>query len=1184
MAKLNLSIIESLDKSNTQSIVTIEPGFHQDFEGPGNIELRNNFKKKFSCAIKTNDSIDNLVLVNPTDEIIQMVINGFDRKPVLPHLTLQGTLTQQAAQALCDALDAIDTINKKLLIRLCCTMDDSVAKTLANGFRASQAFQGFLFGQGLSLSNIERLLLNELEYQTLGIIKGLDEKILENVSIQELLSKQENNITNCYTIGDFSRPATRHFFATMPGSITLHISGDACKKETKKYIADRPPKTLCFFDDSVPAVCYQLARHFATYAKYKDKPTIIFKHVGNPSIITQAFVGIEKANKTHHISGAGLYAHNSAVFQEFFNQLAQHKSISNIALGPTTSTKQLDYFVQELNHSALSHITQLSLSHGLAVDLNTYLFNQRETLSILTEQTYPTNREELFSPPHKKQETNIIHTLKEMFWSRNNKNQPEKVRPSEEPLPNNVIAPEFAGIDYPPKGKKFILIDATPDGSCAYHSIAIKLGLLIKHGYMDKYQNTDAMKTLLQRFADFHPNFAPKNWDNLKKWITTYSRTEGNWKGTNSELEYLIAPVLRYWFILHNHPQSILTNDGDDFTPQSKQLALNKLAETYYIQAYDIEPEWLAKALGIGLYMGIMRNNKIDREFSFLKVEPENNHPFYVAHLVHTTPFKEKLLDRCEGGHYMVYIEEDLLKKEPKSFKADKDRANNSMLYHFIQDTDDIFACRFVFPTPDDLCENFKIFQGRGITEKSWSNLKFKQSGVDFSDFLNNLPQPGKEKIYWAFSNLEQRTALIELYYKFTVFYAGSKNSEPHKIFLDTCLKHPQIIEKNLNKYQIWYNLFHNSPTEELKTLKETLIEDISSWLKLPYIENKKYKNFEPWFRRTYSKHKDPVTLWTNYSLQIRELIKDEYIRWTALAPDVRKVIRLLITPPQSSSFSFYFLNSYDSVKRATAISVATEMAQVDVRFAEWAQLYFKAMQKFPLTANEFKQKNIETIFDFWVDLQKNELLLNELKEQFHGWNQLEKNQTQWLLKKWNAPSSASIRQQYPSVIDYFFAEKQQLESEYQRENKSINTLTYFAKKAQGASITEKTLSFPCANITKASETNYKTQLKIQASESENVPMLIDFKDFDKTIDALSLCLPKNTNNILIIGGTWTEDAAFALLAHLGQTCSTTRLHIEDTLEKSILNLLLNAMKPNGALQIAHGAIEEPSHKQVNYR
>lgn len=903
---------EKMATNKAPSTFIIEPAFHASYCDPDKKEARTTFKRNFSDALRSNQSIDNLTLVNPTAEIIEMVMDGFNDKPNRPHLTIEENLSAEAVGMMIQKLPDLG-VESTLHLRLCCQMTDQTAQALTAGIEAEENSPtcSLIFGAGLSISNIKILLTAEgINYQSLGIAKGLDERILANKDIQALLKEKSEAIKSCVMIGDFSRPATRHFFNAMPSYITLYISGDACKKETKRFIRDKKPTQLLFFGENEPEVCRQLTKEFTDNAKNMNSLLVGFRYVHDPiNIILATFKGLFQSWHWKKIKHFTLLdrSNNDATLQVFFAQLAKHKHTETLYLGPISSWEKRQLIVRALNHYNLSTIEQLLLQGGLSPQAKQEIDHAFEGIGfeLNAELCYDLESESAFFDAHAPAD-----------------DVPEK--------PIGIIAEAFAGVAYPPNDEKFTTIDSTPDGSCGYHSIAIKLGLLIKHDYMDEFKDTPAMQTLLQRFADFHPHFKPTTWDNLKEWITIYSRTDDYWKGTHTELEYLLAPVLRYWIILHQKE----AQGEDDYTNKQKKTAKRKLAQSYYQQATDQELEWIAKELGLGLYMELKDRPKA---FSSMKVEPINANPHYVAHLLHDAAEDDHLRESTLGGHYLVKIEHSLMQEEPRSFKADRlKRETHSMLVcHFIRNSSEVFRGKFVFPAPNELLEKFHVSGGNDIITKPWNKLKHKRHGIDFRDFLEDL-NLADEIPCWAFANAEQRRELVDIYDAFIVFCYGSDDTEPYGDFLNLCMKHQAIIETDWNASQLWYTLFDGEVDDrELKQLRENILQDITSWQHNIYgIEP---KGFEPWFCENYSQGVTPITQWSTYSNLEQEQIIDEFSKWMKIERDVREVIELLIEPPpEEMTLSFYFLNQCDEERQALIRLVATEIAQVDRNFALW--------------------------------------------------------------------------------------------------------------------------------------------------------------------------------------------------------------------------------------------------------
>ncbi|MCL9684694.1 hypothetical protein [Legionella maioricensis] len=80
------------------------------------------------------------------------------------------------------------------------------------------------------------------------------------------------------------------------------------------------------------------------------------------------------------------------------------------------------------------------------------------------------------------------------------------------------------------------VIRATGDGASLFNGLAIGLGIEILSGRLDAQKDTPGYQRLLDEFALHHPNFLPKSWLNLKKWLAFYNDSR--------DMELIFAPVL----------------------------------------------------------------------------------------------------------------------------------------------------------------------------------------------------------------------------------------------------------------------------------------------------------------------------------------------------------------------------------------------------------------------------------------------------------------------------------------------------------------------------------------------------------------------------------------------------------------------------------------------------------------
>lgn len=94
------------------------------------------------------------------------------------------------------------------------------------------------------------------------------------------------------------------------------------------------------------------------------------------------------------------------------------------------------------------------------------------------------------------------------------------------------------------------VVEATGDGACLFNAVAIGLGIEILSGRLDGHKDAPGYQRLLDAFANHHPQFNPKSWDNLKQWIVHYNNSR-DW-------ELILSPVL---FKLNQEYQAQLENE-----------------------------------------------------------------------------------------------------------------------------------------------------------------------------------------------------------------------------------------------------------------------------------------------------------------------------------------------------------------------------------------------------------------------------------------------------------------------------------------------------------------------------------------------------------------------------------------------------------------------------------------------
>lgn len=80
------------------------------------------------------------------------------------------------------------------------------------------------------------------------------------------------------------------------------------------------------------------------------------------------------------------------------------------------------------------------------------------------------------------------------------------------------------------------IIQATGDGACLLNAVAIGLAIEILSGRLDSQKDQPGYRRLLETFSSHHPQFQPRDWSTLKRWLAYYNAPR--------DLELLFAPVL----------------------------------------------------------------------------------------------------------------------------------------------------------------------------------------------------------------------------------------------------------------------------------------------------------------------------------------------------------------------------------------------------------------------------------------------------------------------------------------------------------------------------------------------------------------------------------------------------------------------------------------------------------------
>lgn len=957
MAKLNNNTVSKLNNNTAESVFTIVSQFAAAYLSEESLALKEEFKDKFSRAMAANWSVNNLVLENPRAEVIDMVFKGLNKRPTIPYVTIKGKLTVDAANALIDKLKA-DAPCTHITIRLECAMTDQVASSLKQ-LNEADRFAGFIYGQGITASNIKTLLGGDdgLQYTDVGFIEGLDRKIFLDQEVLRLFAQKNKdiNVKRLYLDGDIedrtkislfsSRQATMNFLNTFKNraaraDLFVYVSGDPSKHCFKELLKFGSVDTLCFFGDVDLNAATTITQHFVNNPLIKANAVLGFKGVTDPNIIRsvrRTLSALKNRTKIKDLyllnivnlevlDDALLLAHDQ---DEILIMTAGNYSSLQVTVDAVVSTDNLNVINEFIHHRNLS----LTVSGWTIPENGESVLTYGKNLLIYDAQTGEITPYQPVVDVADDREEHVV--LEGASVPVAGSQQPPQVpRAATVPLPRvqmnhsaslpadqGVLSPlQLDGLAedavYPARDQQYTGLIIDGNGTCAFNAIAVKLGLLIKQGHMDDLQDSDSMQNLLQHFARFHPKFVPATWDNLKAWLNAYTQTDKAWKGTHRDLEYLLGPVLRYWYTLHNleeaaqeailghaarkipqiHPLNwdniqrffsevtpadqpwkqdmlgsllgkelvgvweLLNNPAANIDVESEavqQMAMDVLSQAYAQSPHEDAHQWICGQLGLGLYS---ETNAQDMAFNAILVEPVIDNPLHVAHLVHN--------GRVEGGHFDVRIEASLLDQEAAAFR----NRDNPMLRHFVDDSEPVFDRSFCFPTPDELKGFVCPKVGRKPETKKWNSLDVRAgNGLSFKQFLRNLQLPAEKFPGWGIMSVDQRNAFLDLFNKFS----SSKKEQSYMPFYRNACLHPLARKAGCdNSHKYWYR-FHKEelePGTEDHALGERITQDVGTFMRFESVN----KDFRQWFEKNHvPEGADPVKFWLDQTAEEIEVYKE---------------------------------------------------------------------------------------------------------------------------------------------------------------------------------------------------------------------------------------------------------------------------------------------------------------------
>ncbi len=1204
MPKLNKQSLEDL-QNNKDVEPVFESTFASDYDSSDNQDKKIKFILDFRNAIAENWSIQNLVLQDPSVEVMEMMMTGLNNRPSLPHITIRGTLTADVAEKLTDGLQK-DGFSENAMIRLECEMADDVATQLAQELVGCARFAGFIYGKGVTASTIKAILsVEDFIYCGIGIAEGLDRNIFNDEDVIKRLKDKSANVDFLFLLGDIqerkkflaNRKETQKFLSTFyvdcnKKTLSLYLSGDPSKSAVKTFLdkiqSFRKLGVLCFYQEVQQDVVEDVCNRFVE--KCEHGSIISFKSLDDENSINTVAKILQKQKNAKRIVSSCLFdIHKDKVFTAYKNFIKEIPSIKRVIVNSIATMS----CAEMLNQIAkMENISSIVLTGWIDQRVLNSIKNKNdiiqfdENIKVVGEDIEVVDEEEYVS----------IHMDYSPLGSKKSSDFPAVSRLSlPKPKPEPISDELLVGHDdfYPQNGVEYISLDAADDGTCAFYAIAIKLGLLIKHGHLEDVKDSEPMQTLLKRMADFHPNFQPATWENLHSWIDFYTGTNEKiqWKGSHRELEYLLGPVLRLWYLFENDDNNRVGEESYDEVA-FKLSTLAKLAEEYKFSVGDEVPKWVCQRLQLGLYMETRMGNQ---QVGFSCCEPVNNNPLYVVHLKHNGLEK--------GGHYDVTIEKKLVGEETEHFFV-KNNNPNCMLQHFINSSSNIYFQQFVFPSPEVLQKGFvmpKVKKNLPETMK-WKDVDVRPREFGFKKFIWDLRLSHEDFPGWGLMALDQRKDMLRLFEEFNTFYYGlpkpDKNGKKHiyKSFLEAAQNHPETIRIGYTQAQCWYHSFglfeHGNITGEDEkqhpdySYRMTLLNDVTEWFNLG-------RDFKSWFAEN---HVDPevnsATKWFLLDGNRKSEIKAAFKQWSGYENNIRQCIALLFGPYISENMTVchYFQEYMNQEQRNEAIKLITDMLEVGNDFIGWLQHRFHTFMSIPKYRQELEREGQDTLYGYW--LSQTETAREEMKENFQEWRGLDKNYKIWLNQQWQTSKFSNIREGYPTVEFYFFFcddnEKAQLQRDFknsqprlpQRPKRGAIFHNDSPQVDQSASrvipFHEKKLCIQESDVIMLDKKgNRDLVAELQNEQGITGGAVIIFKNIKTANDMLSIltvCFEKGINKF-VLGEGLNYASGLGFVSAVGRQYPKGQfyIHMDSSVDAAFANIMGNALKPNTKLEVSLG-------------
>lgn len=1175
MTQLSKRVAEQLENNEVNGVFELDTEFCAAYQGPDKVDDKEAFKQRLTGAIAKNISVSEFVITDPTVEVIQVLLEGLINKRAIFKIKFQGKLSKEVVNEFSRYMRQENF--PLVILDLACVLEEATANELANLVDLGK-LNGFVFGPSLPPSAAKILLRKEVAF--LGVSEGIDESIFKDAENIERL--QETPVHACGVFGRVDRAVTGNFLLNIKKAIkSLCLQGDVSNNIINKFLKNTRSSAifshLCIYDSMPTDALQQMFKKFSEYSNKSQPRKIMFKAVNNTQTVTAAFQALRSATRAENIKICTIAEiFNLEVLSEILEQLQQQKNIVNLEIGELYSSEQVRHIIAFLQQKDCPigkiiitrwqenvYFDELRASTEIEIKPAEIKFGQDglESNADVTEGAAGEHTGSMATAGVEAQQSYV----------------PSPPRREPPPPPQEPVLID-ENKDYKPSAIDLVKLNVHGDGTCAFHSIAAKLALLIRFGYLDEYAESPQMQELVQRFADYHPNFKPDlepaTWANLKEWLETYT-------DSHLDSEWVLGPVLRYWHILRHLEGIEPEADSGDYSDVSKQLAMAQLREEHRFAVDDEQPSWVARALGLGMYLELPAAN--GQGHGWVTVEPQfgDKSPAYYLHIVHggasTQAASEIRRQQQDGdvsaavngfserGHYDVRIEQELLDQIPEEKRA-RYLNERAMLYNYIDNGSEIFQGQFIFPKPEDFKENFEPVPEQKKSDRATYLWRELDRGEKMFIFVKNKDRSR----YWGEIPMDERKALLAQYHDKS--NKGCKSFlEKNEKFLTWACNHPEVPD--------YYNeladpskipVFHNSKQVfkmiciylyiyigKNKDLVDTLAADWKAWQQIKPSEHQWLKQH---FAANQQGAKPFETQWLEWPAETRAEYSGYFSLWKQYADYIKTDIKHYIEPQEGQTVCASFF-SLDDEQREKWINAFTEWQQIDPNFSFWFKEHLKKRQELNNAAP------IDPLA-VWQRCLDDEIRMENCNKFFKNW-QAEQAEKQRQAEEERERKAKEVEEKRKANLE------RRRKAAAKRREKAAPPQSQSTRVEPPVARVAIELVESCTHVFKVHVPQSELEaLSSPSGERSIVIVLEDFKTISSTKELL-LAAGKKGINTFVLGKGCNVAACFTVVAFINQHYDEKfYLHISSELSDDLKDLVIGAFKPNQNIELSAGKYE----------